>query len=189
MGKIKNTFLLFLVLFLSLGNRANGKEEIGDLYAFSAVLMDAESGRILYEKKGEEFLANASTTKILTCILALEEGDLGDQVVISEYAASMPDVQLNITPGERYFLKDLLYALMLESHNDVAVAIAEYLEGNCENFSDKMNQKAKEIGCQNTYFLTPNGLDAVKGQKNHGTTAKDLAQIMRYCIMESEKKD
>lgn len=189
MDKIKNTFLLFFVLFLCLGIRVNGKEEMGELYAKSAVLMDAESGRVLYEKNGGEFLANASTTKILTCILALEEGNLNDSVTISEYAASMPDVQLKVNSGEKYLLRDLLYALMLESHNDVAVAIAEYLEGNCDRFSERMNEKAKEIGCKNTYFLTPNGLDAVKGEKSHGTTAEDLALIMRYCIMKSPKKE
>lgn len=178
---------------------AQGKSaEVGTLYAQSAVLMDGNSGRVLYEKNGEEFLANASTTKILTCILALEKGKLDDVVSVSSYAASMPDVQLNIREGERYLLKDLLYSLMLESHNDVAVAIAEHIAGSCEAFSDMMNEKAKEIGCENTYFLTPNGLDATENMtlksgevktKYHGTTAKDLAKIMRYCIRISEKKE
>ena len=141
----KRFFVLswILVLFLFFSIEAHGEELEGDLYSLSAVLMDGESGRILYEKNGKEFLSNASTTKILTCILALEEGKQEGEVIISEYAASMPDVQLNVRAGERYYLKDLLYSLMLESHNDVAVAIAEHLAGSCENFSKKMNQKAR----------------------------------------------
>ena len=178
-------------------------KKVGTLYAQSAVLMDGSSGRVLYEKNGGEFLANASTTKILTCILALENGDLTDIVKVSAYAASMPDVQLHIKEGEQYYLGDLLYSLMLESHNDVAVAIAEHIAGTQEKFSLLMNQKAREIGCKNTNFLTPNGLDAVqrlevsyKEEKKeegvelfHGTTAADLALIMRYCIKISPQKE
>ena len=136
--------------------------EPANLYAESAVLMDGSSGRILYEKNGDKFMANASTTKILTCILALENAELTEVVNVSSYAASMPDVQLHIRAGEQYYLGDLLYSLMLESHNDVAVAIAEHISGSQEEFSKLMNQKAKEIGCKNTVFLTPNGLDATQ---------------------------
>lgn len=185
----------------------------GSLYAGSAVLMDGSSGRVLYEKNGEDFMANASTTKILTCILALENGQLTDVVNVSAYAASMPDVQLHIKEGEQYYLGDLLYSLMLESHNDVAVAIAEHIAGSQEEFSRLMNQKAGEIGCTNSRFLTPNGLDAtVKVKENekerdasvsenstkegvqnaemfHGTTATDLALIMRYCIKISPQRE
>ena len=165
----------------------------GNLYAQSAVLMDGSSGRILYEKNGTKFMANASTTKILTCILALEKGELTDVVEVSSYAASMPDVQLHIKEGEQYYLGDLLYSLMLESHNDVAVAIAEHISGSQEEFSKLMNRKVKEIGCKNTIFLTPNGLDATQqisgGEIEHGTTAEDLALIMRYCINISPQKE
>ncbi len=170
----------------------------GALYAQSAVLMDGSSGRILYEKNGSEFLANASTTKILTCILALEKGHKEDLVTVSEYAASMPDVQLNIRAGETYLLEDLLYSLMLESHNDTAVAIAEHIAGSCESFARMMNQKAREIGCRNTFFLTPNGLDATRtiggkgsetSSRSHGTTANDLALLMRYCIQLSPQRE
>ncbi|MCU6730368.1 D-alanyl-D-alanine carboxypeptidase dacB precursor [uncultured Coprococcus sp.] len=160
-----------------------------DLHALSAVLMDGENGRILYDKAGEEVRANASTTKILTCILALEYGDLDDTVVVSSYAAKMPDVQLNIREGEEYKLKDLLYSLMLESHNDSAVAIAEHIGGSVEQFAELMNQKAEDIGCMKTHFITPNGLDAKDEHGIHGTTAADLARILRYCIKESSEKD
>ena len=88
-------------------------EELKKLYALSAVLMDADTGRILYEKNGQDELPMASTTKIMTCILALENGSLEDEVTVSAYAASMPDVQLNIRQGERYRLLDLLYSCLL----------------------------------------------------------------------------
>ena len=202
--KIYSIILILFVYFISstsvyaTENKTAETLNPNTLYAKSAVLMDGSSGRVLYEKNGEEFLSNASTTKILTCIVALEHGNLEDIVTVSSYAASMPDVQMHIREGENYRLEDLLYSLMLESHNDSAVAIAEHIGGDCRGFSDMMNQKAKEIGCKNTYFLTPNGLDATETItekdgtqriKNHGTTAIDLALIMRYCIKISEKKD
>ncbi len=161
------------------------------LHAQSAVLMDAETGRILYEKDGKTKRPMASTTKIMTCILALEEGNQKEQVEVSAYAASMPDVQLGIREGEKYYLKDLLYSLMLESHNDSAVAVAEHIGGSAEAFADLMNQKARDIGCQDTCFVTSNGLDRVResDQAPHSTTAEDLARIMRYCIQTSPKKE
>ena len=164
-------------------------EEPKDLYAQAAVLMDAESGRILFEKNGQEVLPMASTTKIMTCILALENGDLGETVTVSEYAASQPKVHLGMKAGEEYKLGDLLYSLMLESHNDSAVAIAEHIGGTVEGFADIMNTKAKELGCKNTYFITPNGLDETDENGIHATTASELARIMSYCIMESPKKE
>ncbi len=175
-------------------------EEIKEstLYAQSAVLMDARTGRVLYEKNGNDVLPMASTTKIMTLLVALEEGNLEDVVTVSSYAASMPDVQLNMREGEQYYLKDLLYSLMLESHNDSAVAIAECVAGDIESFAQLMNRKAKEIGCENTTFITPNGLDATATMTGrdgterevlHSTTAEDLAKIMSYCITKSEHKD
>lgn len=156
------------------------------LYAKSAVLMDAASGRVLYEKNGYEHMPNASTTKIMTCILALEQGNLDDQVKISSYAASMPKVRLGMSADDVFCLRDLLYSLMLESHNDSAVAIAEHVGGSVEGFAAKMNQKAKELGCKDTYFITPNGLDSQDETGVHGTTAEDLAKIMSYCIQNEQ---
>lgn len=164
-------------------------EEPGNLYAQSAVLMDAESGRILFEKNGQEVLPMASTTKIMTCILTLENGNLEDVVKASELAASQPKVHLGMKEGEEFKLKDLLYSLMLESHNDSAVAIAEHIGGTVEGFAKLMNEKAKELGCNNTYFITPNGLDETDETGMHATTASELARIMSYCIMESPKKE
>ena len=164
-------------------------EEPRNLYAQAAVLMDAESGRILFEKNGQEVLAMASTTKIMTCILALEKGNLEDVVKVSELAASQPKVHLGMRTGEEFKLKDLLYSLMLESHNDSAVAIAEHVGGSIEGFAKLMNAKAKELGCANTYFITPNGLDETDETGMHATTASELSMIMSYCIMESPKKE
>lgn len=158
------------------------------LYAKSAVLMDGESGRILYEKNGYEHMPNASTTKIMTCILALEEGDLESEVKVSSYAASMPQVRLGMSKDDSFRLKDLLYSLMLESHNDAAVVIAEHIGTSVEGFADMMNEKARQAGCTQTHFVTPNGLDASDEEGSHHTTAEDLARIMKYCIMDSPQK-
>lgn len=134
----------------------------------------------------------ASTTKIMTCILALESSimDSENQIVtVSDQAAAQPKVHLGMVAGERFYLKDLLYSLMLESHNDSGVAIAEAVAGSVEKFADLMNQKARTIGCYSTYFITPNGLDAADSNGIHHTTAEDLARIMRYCIMNSKKQE
>ena len=157
-------------------------EEPAELYALSAVLMDGESGRVLYEKDGERPLANASTTKVLTCIVALENSSGDDYVQVSQNAASQPEVKLGLQKGEQYYLEDLLYSLMLKSHNDTAVAIAEHCGGSVEGFARMLNRKAKQIGCKDTYFITPNGLDAEDENGKHHTTAKDLALIMRYAV-------
>lgn len=210
--------VLILVIFRA--NVVLGEESPDlELHAGGAVLMDGYSGRVLYEKNGNLVLPMASTTKIMTCIVALENGDLQELAEVSAYAASMPDVQLGINKGEKYRLGDLLLSLMLESHNDSAVAIAEYIgaKSAAENvrteasertveeskalvsvFAELMNQKAAEIGCEHTFFITPNGLDAVTTLENengelvehaHSTTAEELALIMRYCVSQSEKSD
>lgn len=191
-------FMTVLIFWSSLPlplSHAEEKEpETLKLYAQAAVLMDASSGRILYEKNAQKAFPMASTTKIMTCILALEYGNMEDYAPASSYASSMPKVKLHVTPGEYYKLEDLLYSLMLESHNDAAVVIAEHIAGSTESFADMMNQKARDIGCFDTFFITPNGLDAtLTGEdgslKTHSTTAADLARIMSYCIMDSPKKE
>lgn len=186
------------------------------LYAQSAVLMDADNGRVLLAKNGTDVLPMASTTKIMTCILTLEQGNAEDMAAVSSYAAGQPKVHLGAQKGEYYKIGDLLYSLMLESHNDAAVIIAEHygtqwagLSADCSAhsaeesrravlaFTEKMNEKAEEIGCTDTFFVTPNGLDGTltttkDGEevvKEHSTTAQDLALIMSYCITESPAKD
>ena len=192
-----------------------------ELYALSAVLMDADNGRILLQKNGTQVLPMASTTKIMTCILALELADAEEYVTVSSYAAGMPKVHLGTRAGQAFRLKDLLYSLMLESHNDSAVIIAEHigmrLSGNggtdgrtaaesaeeesrdaVLRFAAEMNEKAEEIGCTDTFFVTPNGLDAILTltdeagntvERQHSTTAADLARIMSYCVTDSPKRE
>lgn len=194
--------LLFLILvFCALSDSQvkaedssgeSGQAELsgpGQLYALSAVLMDGDSGRVLFEKNGYEKRPMASTTKIMTLIVTLENANLDEIVTVSDYAASMPDVQLGIRAGEQYRLEDLLYSLMLESHNDSAAAIAEHVGGSVEGFAAMMNAKARDIGCYDTYYITPNGLDAEDENGVHSTTAADLARVMRYCISQSPEKD
>ena len=144
-----------------------------NLHAQAAVLLDGDTSRILYGKNENIQMAMASTTKIMTCLIALENARMDEIVEISDYAASMPDVQLNARNGDTFYMEDLLYALMLESHNDVAVAIAEHIGGSEEKFASMMNRRAKELGCVQTNFVTANGLDA----EGHCTTAEELARI------------
>ena len=163
--------------------------DASQLYAQSAVLMDGESGRVLFEKGGGEERPMASTTKIMTCILALEKGNLNDIVTVSEEAARQPEVHLGMKEGDQFYMEDLLYSIMLESHNDSAWAVAEHISGSVEEFSNLMDQKAKELGCSHTNFVTPNGLDGEDEDGIHRTTAEELARIMQYCIMESLQKE
>ncbi|MCC8136528.1 MAG: D-alanyl-D-alanine carboxypeptidase [Clostridiales bacterium] len=162
-----------------------------ELYAASAVLMDGGSGRILYDKEGDTPLPMASTTKIMTCILALEwmEDNADAVCTASANASAQPQVKLGMVQGEEFYMKDLLYSLMLESHNDTAVCIAETVAGSVENFAAMMNAKAEEIGCTQTYYITPNGLDAEDENGIHHTTARDLALVMRYCLTESSEAE
>lgn len=187
------------------------------LYAQGAVLLDADSGRVLYGKNETTPMAMASTTKIMTCILVLENAKVDETVSVSAYAATMPKVKLYVKCGEHYTVRELLFSLMLESHNDAAVVLGEYIGAKLLNdtgeisehtseesraalhrFAQAMNEKAEEIGCEDTWFITPNGLDATETltlpdqstlEKEHHTTAKDLAWILRYCIKASPQRD
>ncbi|RGD64567.1 D-alanyl-D-alanine carboxypeptidase [Lachnospiraceae bacterium OF09-6] len=120
-------------------------EELQNLYARSAVVMDGSSGRVLFGKNTEEVMPMASTTKIMTCILALEACTPDTVVTVSETAAAQPEVHLGASVGEKFYLEDLLYALMLESFNDAAVMIAEQVSGNVPAFAEQMNEKAKRL--------------------------------------------
>ena len=161
---------------------------LAGLHARYAVLLDGDSGRVLLEKDGDVKRPMASTTKIMTCILALEHMKSEQEIVTaSAEAASQPKVRLGVREGQQFYLRDLLYSLMLESHNDSAVMIAEHIGGSVRGFASLMNKKAAEIGCEDTYYITPNGLDASDEQGTHSTTARELALVMRYCLMESPK--
>lgn len=149
-----------------------------DIGALGAVLMDAQTGRVLWQKNSQKKLSMASTTKIMTATLALENSNPEDIVTVSKSVLSVPEVKLHLAPNEKIKMKYLLYALMLESSNDAAVAIAEHIAGSVDGFCKMMNEKAKKIGANETIFETPNGLD--KGE--HHSTAYDMALIARYAL-------
>jgi len=194
--KTKKCISLFLCMLLIIAqitcafskDTAYAKDNL-PMYSGSYALTDATTGRVLAGKQETNPMANASTTKILTCIVTLENCNLKDMVTISENAASQPKVRLGMGEGEQYPLIDMLYGLMLESYNDCAVAIAEHVAGSEEEFSKMLNEKAKEIGCMDTYFITPNGLDEENEDGFHHTTAVDLCNIMAYCVWESPMKE
>lgn len=152
------------------------------LHAHYACVMDSTSHRVLYGKEENVKAPMASTTKIMTALLALESGRTGETVTASAKAASMPKVHLGMQAGYQYTLKDLLYSLMLESHNDTAVAIAEHLGGSVEGFAKKMNEKAAKLGMKSTHFITPNGLDA----DGHYSTASDMCLLASYAIQNKD---
>lgn len=181
--------LVMCMLILSVFPESIHAKTIDNMYARSYALTDGVTGRVLVGNQETTPMANASTTKILTCIVTLENCDIEESVVISENAASQPRVRLGMQEGEVYPLKDLLYGLMLESYNDCAVAIAEHVAGSVEAYADMLNQKAKDIGCKDTYFITPNGLDAETTTDFHHTTAEDLCNIMSYCVWSSPKQE
>ncbi|MGI5859175.1 MAG: D-alanyl-D-alanine carboxypeptidase family protein [Tepidanaerobacteraceae bacterium] len=143
------------------------------------VLMDPLSGRVLFEKNSEDKRAMASTTKIMTAIIALEKGNLKSKVKVSSRAASVGGSSFYLNSGEVLSLENMLYGLLLSSGNDAAVAIAEHIGGGTEEkFVQMMNEKALELGALNTHFNNPHGLD----DPEHYTTAKDLALIARYAF-------
>jgi D-alanyl-D-alanine carboxypeptidase (penicillin-binding protein 5/6) len=193
--KVKIFILVFSVLFSVLSevnivaaDTASEEVAIDDnsLYSKACALTDGGSGRLLYGKSADTELPNASTTKIMTCILALELCETDEVVTFSAEAAAQPKVHLGASEGERFYLGDLLYGLMLESYNDCAWAIAEHAAGTVEEFASLMNEKAAGLGCKNTHFVTPNGLDDEDGDGEHHTTAYDLCLIMSYCAWDSE---
>ena len=180
---------IFCTVFILIQNPAaaaeTGQQEEKEklsLNARAAVLMDADSGRILYGKNETMVFPMASTTKIMTLIVALEHNEPDQIVIASAGASAMPEVRLGVHEGERYRMEDLYYAMMLESFNDAAMMIAEGTVGSVENFAELMNEKAISLGCTQTYFITPNGLDAADEKGVHSSTAEDMAKIMRYAI-------
>ena len=180
---------IFCTLFILIQNPAaaaeTGQQEEKEklsLNARAAVLMDADSGRILYGKNETMVFPMASTTKIMTLIVAFEHNEPDQIVMASAGASAMPEVRLGVHEGERYRMEDLYYAMMLESFNDAAMMIAEGTVGSVENFAELMNEKAISLGCTQTYFITPNGLDAADEKGVHSSTAEDMAKIMRYAI-------
>ncbi len=146
--------------------------------ARSAIVMDFDTGAILYEKNAYRKRPMASTTKIMTAIIAIENSSLEEDVVISEKAGHMGGSVMGLKSGTTVSMKDLLHGMLICSGNDAAVAIAEHVGGSIEGFSELMNKKALELGAFSTSFSNPHGLDA----HDHYTTAYDLAKITRYAL-------
>lgn len=179
MRKVSNIFIFALIvsiLFVNIPQKVNASISVS---AQSAILMEQQTGRILFEKDAYTKRRIASITKIMTAILAIESGKMNQYVKVSEQAVRTEGSSIYLKPGEKIKLKDLVYGLMLRSGNDAAVTIADYVGGSVEGFVYLMNQKAKEIGMLNTHFANPHGLD---DSKDHYSTAYDMALLTRYAM-------
>lgn len=176
------------IIIIFLGNSISSAEmQPFDVDAKAAILMDASTGTILYEKNIHEKLPPASVTKIMTMLLAMESIDsnaisLDDKVVISERASSMGGTQIYIEPGETKTVEELIKAIAIRSANDASVAIAEYIAGTEELFVEKMNKRAQELGMKNTHFVNTNGLPA----EGHVTSAYDIALMSQELLKHTE---
>jgi len=167
------TALLFLFL-PSFAQAAEAPQNGAKAYA----LMEASTGRLLAAKNAQAALPMASTTKIITAILAIENGDLDEIVTVPQECQGIEGTSIYLRGGETLPLRDLVYGLMLASGNDAAETIAHHIGGSIEGFAEMMNAKAKEIGAENTCFVTPHGLPC----EGHYTTAEDLARIAAYAM-------
>ena len=178
----RKTITVFSIIFILLSSIISAAGETAVLSnapkiaASSAIMVDAKTGQILYEKNPHEQRSMASTTKIMTGIITLERANLNEEVTISNHASEVGESELFLQAGERMRIKDLLYGLLLRSGNDVAVALAEHLSDSIDGFTELMNRKAYSIGANNTHFTNPHGLY----DPNHYSTAYDLALIARY---------
>ncbi len=149
-----------------------------DINSRAAVVIDRATNTILYGKKETERRKMASTTKIMTCLLVIENCDLSETIEVSKKSAGTGGSRLGLKTGDKITINDLLYGLMLCSGNDTAVALAEHIGGSIEGFAEIMNNRAKELGLENTHFVTPHGLDA----DEHYTTAYELAKLTNYAL-------
>lgn len=152
----------------------------GDLSAVSAVLIEAETGTVLYQKNAGERRAMASTTKIMTALLTIEAGDLDREFTVDPLAIRVEGTSMGLQEGDRVSRRDLLYGILLPSGNDAANAAAVSVSGSIPEFVKLMNSKAQELGLSDTHFVTPSGLDA----DGHYTTALDLARLTAYAMKE-----
>ena len=178
--KICITLFLFLIIFVS-GCTSTYASTIPDTYSSACLLMEESTGKILYSKNANSIMYPASTTKIMTAILTLENCKLSDTAVVSHNAVfSIPSGYSTaiLVEGEILTIEQLLNVLLIPSANDAAVVLAEHIAGSVEAFSDMMNSKAVELGCLNTHFVNPNGIH----NENHYSTAYDLALIGKYAM-------
>lgn len=176
--KIGTAVLLLFTLLLPFSSAAQADISLS-VSARSAILIDGQSGRVLFGKDEHEKRRIASITKIMTAVLAIESGKMKDTVKISKRAIQAEGSSIYLKEGQKVSLEDLTYGLMLRSGNDAAVAIAEHIGGSLEGFIFMMNQKASELGMENTNFQNPHGLD---DHKNHYSSAYDMAILTKYAM-------
>lgn len=172
-------FLLFCLMIIGIQSLAFADEL--NLNSEAAILVEVSTGRILYEKNSTKQMYPASTTKVLTAILVIENCELDEIVTVRESSLSnIPSgyVTCNLQVGEQLSVKDLLYALMIPSANDAAYVLAEYVAGSVEEFSVMMNDKARQLGCKTTHFVNPNGIH----EDSHYSSAYDLYLIADYAM-------
>ena len=172
--------IILVILFLSLSLNLHLHIHSADIgvSAECAVLMEAESGNVIYEKNADNRHLIASTTKIMTAFVAIKNYDITQTVTVSEKAVGVEGSSIYLTKGEKLSMEDLLYAVMLESANDAAAAVAVEIAGSIEAFADMMNAEAKSIGLKNTNFTNPHGLD----DSEHYSTAYDMAELTRHAL-------
>ena len=202
----KNIFIIFCIITLSffsfsyadeidniedkinventLKEVSSSTSNIPSLNSRAAVVIDRNSNTVLYGKNENEIKKMASTTKIMTSIIVIENSNLSDIVTVSKKAAGTGGSRLGLKTNDKISVNNLLYGLMLCSGNDAAVCLAEYVGGNIEGFAELMNQKANSLGLKNTHFVTPHGLDA----EDHYTTAYELAILTNYALKNETSK-
>ncbi|KIL44245.1 serine-type D-Ala-D-Ala carboxypeptidase [Jeotgalibacillus soli] len=184
---VKNVFLLVLTIFIGLHVFVTPSVAVSppSPSAIQAILIEAESGRVLFEKDAHSEQRIASITKIMTAHLGVKHGNLNDLVTISAAASTTEGSSLYLKAGQKVTLNDLLYGLMLRSGNDSAVAIAEHISGSVEEFSKLMNKEAKRLGMKNSHFTNPHGLDL---DDQHYSSAYDMALLTREAMRDDTFK-
>ena len=181
LNKIFIGLILFITIFTILPKENLAVEEdTEEIHITSriALIYDRASGKILYEKNGNKQTPMASTTKIMTAIVVLENANLSDEVTIDSKSAGIGGSRLGLKKNDKITVNDLLYGLMLRSGNDAAVALATHVGGSVEGFAELMNKKAEELGLVNSHFVVPHGLD----NDGHYTTAFELAKMADYAL-------
>ncbi|MCY8636151.1 serine hydrolase, partial [Bacillus spizizenii] len=175
----KKAVFMVMISFLIANVNVNTAHAAIDVSAKSAIVIDGASGRVLFAKDEHEKRRIASITKIMTAVLAIESGKMDETVTVSANAVRTEGSAIYLTEGQKVKLKDLVYGLMLRSGNDAAVAIAEHVGGTLDGFVYMMNQKAEQLGMENTRFQNPHGLD---DHENHYSTAYDMALLTKYAM-------
>ncbi|CAM3737045.1 D-alanyl-D-alanine carboxypeptidase family protein [Mesobacillus zeae] len=170
-------YVVLLFYFAGAASASAGQKGEPKVASEGAILMDSQSGTVLYQKNADKRMNPASLTKIATAIYAIESGNLDDTVIVSGNAANVEGTRVYLAKGEKIQLRKLLQGMMVNSGNDAAIAVAEHLDGTVEQFSVNINKYLKEkVGVENTHFSNPSGLYSVE----HYTTARDLGEIVNY---------